>query len=312
MQAATQNIGNMGQQALTGLKDNLNNAVSAFSSPSASSASASNTGFLDSNTLIAKFAFIIIVIVVFVFLLQIGIQLIGYFSDPAKDPWIIKGQISGDTAVVISQDPAKSKTIIYRSNNQPTGMEFTWSCWLLYKGFPTPGSSKYAPIFVKGDASASTSDFYSVNNGPGVYFGNSTSNNTLYVLMDTVNTASAGNATETIQVDNIPIRKYFHLAVRCQNKYVDVYINGSIVSRKNLVNVPKQNYYDIHVCGNGGFQGNLSNLRYYSRALSVVEINSIIAGGPNLNAYEGAGNGDIKGGIGYSYLSSLWYNAFLN
>lgn len=311
MQAATENISNMGEQALSGLKDNLNTAVSGFNSPTA--ASASNSGFLDSNTLIAKFGFLIIIIVLFVFALRIGIQLIGYFAEPSRDPWLVNGQISGDTAVIISQDPARSKNIIYRSNNQPTGMEFTWSVWLLYKGFPQSGNTKYAPIFVKGDASApSQSEFYSVNNGPGLYFGNANTNNTLYVLMDTVNSASTTNVTERIEINNIPIHKYFHLAVRCQNKYVDVYINGSIVSRKNLVNVPKQNYYDVHVCENGGFQGNLSNLRYYSRALSVVELNSIVSAGPNLNAFAGAGNGDINGGIGYSYLSSLWYNAFLN
>lgn len=309
----------------TGLKNNLNQAVSGFASPAA--APSSNAGFLDTNSLFAKFAFIVLIVIAFVALLRIGIHVIKYFTRPNRDPMLINGQISGDTYISVSQDPSKSTQVIYRSNNQPTGMEFTWSVWLMYKGFPNGTTNMYAPVFVKGDGNAAVSassssttaasgptadKFYSLNNGPGVYFGNKDSNNTLYILMDTVATPSAGTSTETIVIDNVPIGKYFHLAVRCQNKYIDVYINGSIVSRKNLVGVPKQNYYDVQVCGGSGFQGNLSNLQYFSHALSVIELNRIVANGPNLNAFNNASNGAINGGIGYSYLSSGWYNSFLS
>jgi hypothetical protein len=66
---------------------------------------------------------------------------------------------------------------------------------------------------------------------------------------------------------------------------------------------PKQNYYDITVCG--GFNGSLSNLRYYDHALNVFDINNIIMFGPNTIPSKLASN---SGGSGnYAYLSSQWY-----
>lgn len=303
-------------EGLSNIKSSVSTGLEQFSSNlEASTSGNADAGFLQSNGLIAKFAFLVLIVVAFILIMKAGIQLIGYFTSPDLNPYLIKGQISGDTAVVIKQNPALKTAIpIYRSNNQPTGIEFTWSVWLLYKLptiNPNSPSTQYQPIFVKGDATQPAEPFYSVNNGPGAYFGiDPSAVNTLYILMDTVSGPSTdlSSKTEQIIINNIPINKYFHLAVRCQNKYVDVYINGTIVYRTNLVNVPKQNFYDIRVCENGGFNGNLSNLRYFSRALSVVDINGIVMGGPNLTTY-----GSVTGGnVGYSYLSTSWYSNFLN
>jgi hypothetical protein len=85
---------------------------------------------------------------------------------------------------------------------------------------------------------------------------------------------------------------------------LDIYINGTISGRLNLPLVPKQNYNDINVCQGGGFNGNLSDLRYFNHALSIVEINNIIYWGPNLNSY----NDNTSKSGGYDYLSSLWYS----
>lgn len=50
--------------------------------------------------------------------------------------------------------------------------------------------------------------------------------------------------------------------------------------------VPKQNYNDVNVCQNGGFDGQLSNLQYYTHALSSPEINAQVVSGPNLKSSE--------------------------
>ena len=326
--SAKNTIGNIGtsisnaatsaSDGITNLKASVNDNLSSFSSSEASTTGSADSGFLESNGLIAKFAFLVLIVVAFIFLMKIGIQIIGYFTSPNLNPYLINGQLSGDTSVIITQNPAiKTSIPIYRSNNQPKGIEFTWSSWLLYKlpQLPPNTTPKYQPVFVKGDGTQPTADFYSVNNGPGVYFGKDPNAlNTIYILMDTVSDPSTSDTTKStsqIIIPNIPIGKYFHLAIRCQNKYVDVYINGTIVYRTNLVNVPKQNYYDINVCGNGGFTGNLSNLRYFSYSLSVIEINSIVMSGPNLSTYTGAGSVGT-GNSGSSYLSSSWYSNFLN
>jgi hypothetical protein len=63
---------------------------------------------------------------------------------------------------------------------------------------------------------------------------------------------------------------------------LDVYINGSLAKRHVLTGVPKQNYGDIYIASNGGFAGNLSDLKYYSDALSPGEIITLSNKGPNL------------------------------
>jgi hypothetical protein len=77
--------------------------------------------------------------------------------------------------------------------------------------------------------------------------------------MDTVT-----NNNNYLDVTNIPLKKWFHLAIRIQNTVMDVYINGVITARKVLAEVPKQNYNNVNVGYNSGFSGQLSNLCYYS------------------------------------------------
>ena len=57
---------------------------------------------------------------------------------------------------------------------------------------------------------------------------------------------------------------------------MDVYVNGEIVKRVSFEHVPKQNYGNVNVCHNKGFSGNLSDLRYFSRALNVFRITNIV------------------------------------
>ena len=92
--------------------------------------------------------------------------------------------------------------------------------------------------------------------------------------------------------------RWFNLAVRMQNKIMDVYVNGVVAKRHVFKNVPKQNYGDIQV---GGFNGNLSDLRYFNAALNVFQINNIAMAGPNLTAANSST--DTK----FDYLSSSWY-----
>ena len=48
--------------------------------------------------------------------------------------------------------------------------------------------------------------------------------------------------------------------------------------------VPRQNYGDVWVTQRGGFDGMLSSLRYFSHALTGVEIENLVKAGPNLTA----------------------------
>lgn len=290
------------------IQSSVQNTLGEFSSKSVVNGSKE---FLQSNSIVAKFVFLVLILIMFVILLNIGIILIGYFTTPSKSPYVVKGMISGTNTVVVPQDPrnANSSTVT-RSNNQSTGIEFTWSVWLLVTDV-NPGQ-KYSNVFNKGNANYEPTTttpanqfagLASVANGPGVYLTrNTTTNNTidLYVLMDTT------RDTEPIIVSDIPINKWFNLMIRMQNKVLDVYVNGTISNRTILENVPKQNYYDINVCGNGGFQGNLSDLKYFNHALTASDIHKVNKVGPNTSTSSLALS---KGGKAKNYISSLWYSS---
>lgn len=145
----------------------------------------------------------------------------------------------------------------------------------------------------------------SVNNGPGLYVETHATSCSLFVIMDTVDSLIP---TRSVEVDNIPINKWVHVAMRIENTLMDVYVNGTITSRTKFTAVPKQNYNDVQICQNGGFEGNLSNLRYFSHALSAFEINNIVKGGPSLTAANNTGSMSSKNAY---YLSDGWYNSKL-
>jgi hypothetical protein len=112
-----------------------------------------------------------------------------------------------------------------------------------------------------------------------------------------------------VVINDIPLQKWVHVAIRMENSVIDVYVNGTVSARLSLSNVPKQNYADILLFQNGGFSGNISNLRYFDKALNVFEINSIIKKGPNMNA--SAQQKGISLMSNYDYLSSIWYGSKL-
>lgn len=299
------------ENAGTSISNTVGEAAKSFSDPS--QVDTTSTSFLDSNGIIAKIVFLILVIIVFVILFFIIVRLIGYFAQPSNNPMLVNGQINATKTIVIKQNPSdsSSKTLI-RSNNESSGIEFTWSVWLSLSPDGVGQESTplwHSPIFVKGDASLQNNGvnkYCSLNNGPGVYFGKPSAPNHLFILMDTVDTPAINSSNLVIDISNLPTN-YFHLAIRCQNTYIDAYINGTLVKRHNLMNVPKQNYYDVHVCPYNGYNGLLSNLQYFSRALSVIEINQIVRSGPNTK--------DVTQVVYQpemiNSISTSWYNSFL-
>jgi hypothetical protein len=206
----------------------------------------------------------------------------------------------------------KSNNISYFSNNQKTGLEFTWSTWLLIKNVgKTNNNSNYNHIFNKGTSIKNNNSTNSTNstptpsstsnpdsglassNGPGLYITNDSS---LFVVMDTTD----GKKIE-ITVPKIPFNKWFHVAIRAENTILDIYINGTLTERSITNSVPKQNFQDIQICQNGGFQGQMSNLQYFNSALSVIQINNIVFWGPNLS------QSNLPSYNTTDYLSPAWY-----
>lgn len=287
------------------VSDNVNSASNyvkdSISSFSDSDLVGSTSSFLESNTLIAKFAFLILVLIIFMILLNLGIKILGYFMKTSGDPKLINGTMNAANEVIIYQDPKNPDSIpILRSNNQNKGIEFTWSLWIYIND--TTKSPKYSHIFNKGNANYDDNGIATVNNGPGLYLENDTNN--LSIVMNTV---AVSNQEEILTIKDIPLRKWFNCIIRIENTALDVYINGGIVARTVLQDVPKQNYQNVNICKNGGFNGNIADLQYFDKSLSIFQINNIVSWGRNTNAANENSSNDATGFP--HYLSNLWYSA---
>jgi|UniRef100_A0A6C0DY75 hypothetical protein len=295
------------------MSETVKNIFSNLTGPFSSSSEVATTdpGFLNSNGLIAKIVFLILVIVIFIVVFYSILYLMAYFTTPSENPYIIKGEIDGSSPYTVPQNPALNESkVIQRSNNESSGLEFTWSVWLKISSTATSDIGKRYPIFIKGDGMpqtplSGTPAYKSINHGPGVYvFMDASNAAAIEVLMDTIDKGAIGSGGEIIKIKNLPINQYFHLAVRCKGYNIHIYINGNIIINESMSNVPKQNYYDILVCPSGGFKGKLSNLRYFSKALSVVELNSIYRNGPNTTPVNNVSSNS------YSSISTQWFASF--
>lgn len=288
--------------AASSVREATQNATADFSSQGVGDASQE---FLNSNSMIAKFVFVILVIIVFMTLLNLGFNLVTYLTSPNTNPYIIHGMLTGTAYTIFPQDPGSGSPVVYKSHNQSSGAEFTWGVWL--KVDQMPPDDKYKCIFVKGTDKYDTDGLSAVNNGPGLYFKRSTTGGPAELLLRYVMDVVSPNFDSqinpiSVDISNCPVGKWFHVAIRLQNKIMDCYVNGVITNRLSFGNyIPKQNYDSIIYAGNGGFAGAASNLRYYDYALSVFEINSVVYYGPNLNAANGSG------GSFFDYLGRSWY-----
>jgi len=268
-----------------------------------SSAVSGTKEFFQSNSLVAKVAFLVLVVILFVILLRLGSTLITWMFSPSKNPKLVDGMKNAKLAKTIPADPSVDNSVpILRSNNERDGIEFTWSVWLYIDDLEyNRGVMKH--IFHKGDAELSHNtaneggspedDIKSTSVCPALYLHNS--KNSLVIFMNTF-----GSMNEKVEIDDIPLNKWINVAIRLEGKIMDIYINGKVSKRHIFKAVPMQNYGDTYINANGGYSGMISDLWYHNRALTGVEILNIVNAGPSLSAQD-----EIK--VFPPYFSLKWY-----
>jgi hypothetical protein len=261
--------------------------------------------FLESNSIVAKFAFLILALIVFMLVLRMATSLLSYIFTPSSSPILIKGLINAKQMLRIPQDPAqRNAKPILRSINTDDGLEFTWAVWIYVDDF-TYKLNEFKHVFHKGNSNinvtpgSTTLGMNYPNNGPGLYI--TPNENNLLVVMNTFD-----KIQEDITVKDLPLNKWVHVVMRVSKQHqLDVYINGSLAKRHQLSSVPKQNYGDVYVSMNGGFSGYTSSLRYFSEALGTNQIRSLLYDGPNLKV---VGDESLNPkDVAPQYLSSRWY-----
>jgi len=254
------------------------------------------TEIINSTSLVSKIAFLLLVLFAFIIILQMGIALLSWYYIKSDSPHLIDGMIDAKQTIVIPQSPSQqgAKTI-YRSVNAKGGIEFTWSVWIFINDLGA-ADGKYRHIFHKGNDSTASNGLNFPNNSPGLYISPNT--NELTVIMNTFDVIN-----EEITIPDIPMNKWVNVMIRCRNTTIDLYVNGIITKSVQLVGVPKQNYGDVFVAMNGGFDGYISNLWYFNTALGAAQIQKIVRGGPNIKM-RGSSSMNMKNP---DYLSLRWY-----
>ena len=318
-ESLTKSVGNLGQ-TISDVQGTLTKTLDDFSATSAADA---GKEFLEANTIVAKFAFVIIVLIGFLFLLRVGMIVMSYIFSPSQSPYLIKGVISGSAAKEVVQDPKNKDTTVFLSENERTGLELTYSVWLYLDG--VTGDDQLKHIFSKGAIDTSTdfgktvgggimagSSSNKTYNAPGLYtFRNGEGGNNLRVYMDSyiipTTNGNLDSQVQSIDISGVPINKWFNTVIRVENRVLDVYVNGVLTKRKDLETIPRQNFYSVFVCQNSGFSGYLSDLRYFNKSLNVFEINSIVNNGPNLMSSSDSDFNKVPDNL--HYLSNNWYSA---
>jgi hypothetical protein len=196
-----------------------------------------------------------------------------------------------DATIVIHQDESKYTDAkpISISMNERTGVEFAYSTYLYVNATTFGGTSNFKHVFHKGYTNAWPLM------GPGVFVSDAT--NTLRVIMNTY-----ANPFAYADILNIPVDKWFHLVLNCYKNGLDIFINGNLANRISFEKtVPYQNFQDIIIFSNsnnntlngstiyslndqdfhiqGSMKGHISNLIYARYALSINEIQNLMAAG---------------------------------
>ena len=205
-------------------------------------------------------------------------NMLDYLESMRLDsPWIIKGSKNGKQAMSIPQDPKNPDSVtLYRSENQTSGMEFSYSFWMNVQDYKYNRGGNYKHIFHKG-SNLQNNDNHTVF-CPKVVLKNES--NTLSISMNLID----GTNSEDIDIENIPLNKWLHVAIVLKQRKCEVYINGRLKKYVEFKTIPRQNFKDLWVNLNGGFDGFLSRFQYHRRALEFAEVESIVNKGPSTDS----------------------------
>lgn len=210
---------------------------------------------------------------------------------------------SGTKIYTAIQNPTNPAALtIHTSNNQSSGIEFSYSMFInINSDTFSGGHANLYHILHKG-----YSQVYPLL-GPGIFcWGNK---NAIRVFMNCYDTWL--NYTD---IENIPVDKWFHLVVSCKGNTLYVYINGNLKQKVALSGntPPYQNYGNVYMFSSrkislsktittslqnddafngmgittsltfdGSAKGMTSRVYYYSYALTYTEIQSLMNMGPS-------------------------------
>lgn len=231
-------------------------------------------------------------------------------SHNEDSPVILSGLIDADVGRIVKQNPNSNNSLTLKRSINENGIEFTYSLWIYIKG-NTWETDTWKHVFHKGQSinlgldkdGASPNEYCSIQ-CPGLWI--NPNNNSFRLYINTYNSIN-----EFIDIDNLPVKKWINLTYTQSNFTSKVYINGRLKTSYVLRSLPRQNYYNLYLCQNNGFNGYVSTMKYFNFVLNTGTIYDISQKGPSLSRNIDVTYYDNKDsnilGSSIPYLSSRWW-----
>ena len=234
-------------------------------------------------------------------LLIIYLVYIWFFTDSTK-AYLISSVT--DASLPATQIP--SSDLPKRLTN-----DFTYSFWIYINSWQT-GADKKKVIIRRGN---------NENEGIKIYLTQYVNNLKIEMPMISSNPGSGGSnnykidANKNCEIKNIPLQRWVNITVSVNNRSSDLYLDGKLVNTCVYSGVISDCGEDatlpINICSTGnanpskdekdGYDGSISNVLYYARAVNPREAYSIYRQGP------GGGNSLInilnRYGLKFSFMS---------
>ncbi len=237
--------------------------------------------------------FIILIIILIILAVFIYMAWSSYRSYKITSPYFIYGTLDGNQKRTI---PAVK---IPDPSDGQYGQEFTYCAWLFIKdtNFVQTSTTRSGDnaLCTKGTGplmkvimNKGSNDLYQRTNSNGVQTWHYPllSSPGVFLYPDTNKLHIRFNSFDSVYVSadvgNIPLNKWFMLTINCIGNSVDIYINN-MLKKRQYVGVLKMNYGDLTINPFGGFDGYISNLRYYNRSIQSWEIDEMYQLGSNTN-----------------------------
>ena len=87
---------------------------------------------------------------------------------------------------------------------------------------------------------------------------------------------------EEYYIKGITLQKWNNIVVVVNNRYVDIFINGTLMRSVYLKTLPNYKRNIVNVCSNGGYNGYLTNLRFFNYPIGLFSINYMNSFGPKI------------------------------
>lgn len=197
-------------------------------------------------------------------------------------------------SVSLNPGANENHVALERSLNQPKGIEFSYTMWLKIHGNTWSDTRTAKHIMHKGNSSAYP------NQGPGIWIKKDT--NVIRVIMN----SHVSVDKNFVDIANIPVNKWFHLAVIITTTHIDVHVNGILVQHKRMDGIPRQNFSgNLHVTENGGFDGKIADMYYYNKAIPNHVIKYLTRRRPS-DKIDGE---NVENALYPPFLSTYWWQS---